>query len=80
MSKENDKGKKVKDAKAYKLKIKRHKDAVLSLYSQDGINGSHLVSGSADHTCRIWDLKANKISERISVARPAEGDLFKYKQ
>ena len=29
---------KVKDAKAYKIKLKRHKDAVLSLHSQDGID------------------------------------------
>jgi len=33
MSKDNDKGKKVKDAKAYKTKLKRHKDAVLNIYS-----------------------------------------------
>ena len=52
MSKDNDKAKKVKEAKAYKLKLKRHKDAVLSIYSQDGINGQFLISGSADHTCR----------------------------
>ena len=43
---------KVKDAKAYKMKLKRHKDAVLSIYSQDGKNGQYLVSGSADHTVR----------------------------
>jgi hypothetical protein len=33
VAKEAEKGKKVKDAKAYKTKLKRHKDAVLSLHS-----------------------------------------------
>jgi len=33
MNTNNDKKHKVKDAKAYKLKLKRHKDAILSLYS-----------------------------------------------
>ena len=69
----------MKDAKAYKQKLKRHKDAVLSLHSQDGIDGQFLISGSADNTCRVWDLKLAKLTERISVARPAESDLFKYK-
>ena len=40
MNTNNDKkGGKVKDAKAYKMKLKRHKDAILSLYSQDGKSG-----------------------------------------
>jgi len=43
---------KVKDAKAYKSKLKRHKDAVLSIHSVDGIDGEYLISGSADHTVR----------------------------
>lgn len=47
-----DKEKKVKDAKAYKSKLKRHKDAVLSIHSVDGIEGKFLISGSADHSVR----------------------------
>ena len=47
-----EKDKKFKEAKAYKSKLKRHKDAVLNLHSIDGINGQFLVSGSADHTVR----------------------------
>lgn len=47
-----DKEKRFKEAKAYKSKLKRHKDAVLNLHSIDGINGQFLVSGSADHTVR----------------------------
>lgn len=34
-----EKEKKVKEAKGYKTKIKRHKDAVLSIHSVDGIKG-----------------------------------------
>lgn len=46
------KEKKIKEAKGYKTKIKRHKDAVLSIHSVDGIQGELLISGSADHTVR----------------------------
>jgi len=34
-----EKEKKVKDSKAYKTKLKRHKDAVLAIHSVDGLNG-----------------------------------------
>jgi len=47
-----EKEKKVKEAKGYKTKLKRHKDAVLALNSPDGIPGELLISGSADHTVR----------------------------
>ena len=47
-----EKEKKVKEAKGYKQKLKRHKDAVLIIHSMDGINGDSLMSGSADHTVR----------------------------
>lgn len=47
-----DKVSKVKDAKGFKTKLKRHKDAVLSLHSVDGIEGEFLMSGSADHSVR----------------------------
>ena len=42
----------MKEAKGYKTKLKRHKDAVLVIHSVDGINGEFLMSGSADHTVR----------------------------
>jgi hypothetical protein len=47
-----DKVSKVKDAKGYKTKLKRHKDAVLCLHSVDGIEGEFIMSGSADHSVR----------------------------
>ena len=47
-----EKEKKVKEAKGYKQKLKRHKDAVLVIHSVDGIDGDNLLSGSADHTVR----------------------------
>lgn len=47
-----EKEKKIKDSKAYKTKLKRHKDAVLDIHSVDGIDGQFLISGSADHTVR----------------------------
>ena len=47
-----EKEKKVKEAKGYKTKLKRHKDAVLVIHSVDGVNGEFLMSGSADHTVR----------------------------
>jgi hypothetical protein len=34
-----EKDKKVKEAKGYKTKIKRHKDAILSIHSVDGLEG-----------------------------------------
>jgi len=42
----------VKEAKAYKTKLKRHKDSVLALYSDTGIDSQFLLSGSADHSVR----------------------------
>jgi hypothetical protein len=47
-----EKEKKVKEAKGWKSKLKRHKDAVLAIHSVDGIDGRFLMSGSADHTVR----------------------------
>lgn len=50
------KEKKIKEAKGYKTKIKRHRDAILSIYSIDGIDGELLISGSADHTVRCKSI------------------------
>lgn len=50
------KEKRIKESKGYKTKIKRHRDAILSIYSLDGIDGDLLISGSADHSVRLWNL------------------------
>ena len=62
-----EKEKKVKEAKGYKNKIKKHKDAVLSIHSVDGLEGYILISGSADHTVKIFNLKKTKEIKKISV-------------
>ncbi len=62
-----EKEKKVKEAKGYKTKIKRHKDAVLSIHSVDGLEGQILITGSADHTVRIFNLKESRATKKISV-------------
>lgn len=61
------KEKKIKEAKGYKTKIKRHKDAVLSIYSVDGINGDLLISGSADHTVRSKSTFLSQITSNSFV-------------
>jgi len=38
--------------KPYKRKLRRHNDAIVALYSPNGIQGSKLISGSADQTFR----------------------------
>ena len=51
--------KRIKEAKGYKKKIKRHRDAILNIYSVDGKEGELLISGSADHSVRskwMWKL------------------------
>ena len=47
-----EKEKKVKEAKGWKSKLKRHKDAILALHSVDGVDGKMMMSGSADHCVR----------------------------
>lgn len=60
------KEKKIKEAKGYKTKIKRHRDAILSIYSIDGIDGELLISGSADHTVRCKSRKSSQFHFALS--------------
>lgn len=64
--------------KSYKKKLKRHKDAVLTIHSPDGIDGEILLSGSADDCIKIWDLKNQRNLSRLFVNRPEEEFLLKY--
>ena len=50
------------------------------MYSPEGIDGGLLISGSADHSIRTWDLLKKKISSKLEVSRPEEELLFKYKE
>ena len=38
----------IKSVKPYAMRLKRHQDAILALHSPQGIDGSLVVSGSAD--------------------------------
>jgi WD40 repeat protein len=64
--------------KAFKKKLKRHKDAVLSIHSPNGISDSLLLSGSADNVIKIWDLENQKTVNKVGVNRPSEEILLKY--
>lgn len=64
--------------KAYKKKLKRHKDAVLTIHSPAGIDGGILLSGSADNCIKIWDIENQKNLNRLFVNRPDEEFLLKY--
>ena len=43
---------KIKEAKAYKTKVKRHREAVIQLFSVNGDKSELMLSGSADNTAR----------------------------
>ena len=71
----------IKDqSKAYKYKLKRHKDSILSLYSENGIDSKFLISGSVDHTCRVWNLVDQKITKSINIKRPPDNEIQEYSQ
>ena len=38
-------------------KLKRHDDAILCVYSPNGITGTDVISASADFNFRIWRFK-----------------------
>lgn len=68
-----------KPPRSYLERLKRHQDAILALHSPHGIEGTELVSGSADERLRIWDMKERKVSKQIEVIRPTNEMLIKYK-
>ena len=64
--------------KAYKKRLRRHKDAVLTIHSPSGIDGGILLSGSADDGIKIWDLENQKTLKRLFINRPDDEFLLKY--
>jgi len=57
-------------SRAYKDRLKGHKDRILSLFSPDGEEGHILVSGSADGIVRGWDLKARSVRFKVTITNP----------
>lgn len=72
------KPKKYRAPKPYVQRLKRHKDAILSLYAMTGEDGPLLISGSADETIRIWDLKSKTVTPLINVERPLDPVLIRF--
>ncbi|CAI2372944.1 unnamed protein product [Moneuplotes crassus] len=64
--------------KAYKKKLKRNKDAVLTIHSPKGIDDGIIVSGSADDCIKIWDIKNQKQINKVFIERPDDEFLLKY--
>lgn len=58
-------------SRAYKDRLKGHKDTILVLYAPDGVDGHILVSGSADGVIRAWDLKARSTKFKLQLERPS---------
>lgn len=75
---DSNKQKKYREPKPYVQRLKRHKDAILSLHAITGADGPLLISGSADEKLRIWDLKSKTISPLINVERPMDAVLIRY--
>ncbi len=71
--------------KQYRRKLRKHNDAILCLYSPNGLQGGKLISGSADHTFRglfptsllVWDLEKRKIKRKHELLRPTADELAK---
>jgi WD40 repeat protein len=57
-------------SRAYKDRLKGHKDTILVLSAPDGPDGHILVSGSADGIVRAWDLKARTTKFKLQLERP----------
>jgi F-box and WD-40 domain protein 1/11/F-box/WD-40 domain protein 7 len=54
-------------SRAFKDRLKGHKDSIIYLHSLDGPEGGILYSGSSDFAFRAWDLvnRVNKFKVQI---------------
>jgi len=62
----------MKKARAYKDRLKGHKDAVLCLCAPSGHEGSILISGSAEGMVRVWDLKQRQCLKKLRLKKPGQ--------
>lgn len=56
-------------SKAYKNRLKGHKDGVITLYSPDGPESGIIFSASKDGCLRGWNLVEKKIMMKLFVSR-----------
>jgi hypothetical protein len=55
-------------------RLKRHEDAILCIYSKDGVAGKDVITAS-DNSFRIWSFKKKTIYNSIRVQRPSHEEL-----
>lgn len=66
-------------SRAYKDRLKGHKETILSLFSPDGPLGNILVSASADGIIRGWDLIGRSVRFKIQIEKPeSKQDITAY--
>jgi hypothetical protein len=58
-------------------RLKRHDDAILCIYSKDGMAGKDVITAS-DNSFRIWSFKKNTIYNSIRVQRPSPEELDQF--
>lgn len=61
--------KKVVKTRAFKDRLKGHKDGVINLFSPEGPSSGILFSASKDGCIRAWDLVERKITTKLLVSR-----------
>lgn len=60
-------------SRAYKDRLKGHKDTIIYLQSPEGADGGKLYSGSADCAFRVWDLVERCTIFKGQITRAANG-------
>lgn len=61
--------KKAHKSRAYKERLKGHKDGLVKVYSPDGPDSRLLISASKDGCIRAWDLIERKITIKLLLSR-----------
>ncbi|CAD8059262.1 unnamed protein product [Paramecium sonneborni] len=56
-------------SKAFKDRLKGHKDAIITLISPYGINGNYLYSASRDGNVKSWDLLNRQIASKFLISK-----------